>query len=89
LSYRVLLHPKAAKFLRGADAPLRDRIRTRLRELESSPRERGKRLRSSPFLRLRIGDYRAIYTINEEEASVVVLFIGHRRDVYDDFSKLL
>ena len=89
MSYRVFLHPKAAEFLKRADAPLRRRIRDRLRELVSSPKETGQRLKYSPFWRLRIGDYRAIFEVDEEERRVIILFIGHRREVYDDFSRLL
>jgi len=88
LSYRVLLHPKAAEFLERADASLKGRIKARLKELEASPEEKGQRFKPTPFWRLRIGDYRAIYMIEEEAKRVIVLFIGHRREVYDDFSRL-
>lgn len=88
MSYRVLLHPKAAQFLKKADANLRERIKVRLRELENSPREEGERLRQSPFWRLRIGDYRAVYLIDEKGKRVLVLFVDHRSEVYDDFSRL-
>ncbi|MFB6088786.1 MAG: type II toxin-antitoxin system RelE/ParE family toxin, partial [Candidatus Aenigmatarchaeota archaeon] len=45
--------------------------------------------KGSKFYRLRIGDYRAIYEVDKKKEKVVVLFIGHRKNVYDDFSKLL
>lgn len=89
MSYRVLLHPKAADFLTRADASLKKRIKDRLSELENSPEKKGQRLKYSPFWRLRIGDYRAIYEIDEGKKRVIILFIGHRREVYDDFSRLL
>jgi len=89
LSYRVLLHPKAAEYLERADTSLKRRIRASLKELEGAPEEKGQRLKHTPFWRLRIGDYRAIYMIEKEEKRVIVLFIGHRREVYDDFSRLL
>ena len=88
MSYRVLLHPKAAEFLRKLDAQLRGQIKNRLKELEYTPRLKGQKLVHSPFWRIRIGDYRAIYMIDEEKRKVIVLFIGHRREVYDDFSRL-
>jgi len=88
LNYRVLLHPKAAEFLSSLSYSLKKKIKDRLRELEESPEEKGQRLKYSHFYRLRIGDYRVIYEINREEGKVVVLFIGHRRKVYDDFSRL-
>ena len=89
MSYKVFLHPKAARFLEKADAPGSDRIRQGLRELENSPEKKGEHLTRSPFWRLKVGDYRAIYEIDNERNAVIVLFIGHRRDVYDDFSHLL
>jgi len=89
LSYRVLLHPKAADFLKKAKTGLRNRIRDALKELESSPETKGERLQHSRFLRLRIGDYRAIYMVSTEKHEVIVLYIGHRKEVYDDFSRLL
>jgi len=89
VSYRVLLHPRAARFLEKADASVRDQVKQSLRELENSPERKGERLRHSQFWRTRVGDYRAIYEINDEKETVIILFIGHRRDVYDEFSRLL
>jgi len=71
------------------DLHLRRRIRDSLRGLEEFPLERGERLKYSSFWRLRVGDYRVIYEVNDEKREVIVLFIGHRSDVYDDFSRLL
>jgi mRNA interferase RelE/StbE len=89
LSFGVFLHPKAARFLKNADPSLRKTIREDLVGLANSPEEKGERLIHSPFWRLRVGDHRVIYEIDREHNRVVVLFIGHRRDVYDEFSRLL
>lgn len=89
MSFRVFLHPKAAEFLSRSSHELKERIKERLRELESEPEKKGTRLSYSAFYRMRIGDYRAVYTIDREAMRVLVLFIGHRRDVYDDFSRIL
>lgn len=88
MSHRVLLHPKAADFLKRSDEATAKRIKERLRELEEEPKVKGERLKHSSFYKLRIGDYRAIYSVEEEARRVIVLFIGHRRAVYDDFSRL-
>ena len=88
MSFRVFLHPKAARFLKKAEPSLRRRIREDLVELADSP-EKGERLMHSPFWRIRVGDYRILYEIDREHSRVIVLFIGHRRDVYDEFSRLL
>jgi mRNA interferase RelE/StbE len=68
---------------------LRETIKKALNELEESPEEKGERLKPSDFWRLRIGDYRAIYEIDRGSSKVKVLYIGHRKSVYDDFSRLV
>jgi mRNA interferase RelE/StbE len=84
----VFLHPRAAKALESIEEPVRLRIVERLRELRDSPERVGKRLRFSDFWSLRVGDYRVIYEVDRGKNRVVVLFVGHRRKVYDDFSKM-
>ena len=89
MTFGVFLHPKAARFLKKAAPSLRRRIREDLMKLAESPEEKGERLMHSPFWRIRVGDHRVIYEIDREHNRVIVLFIGHRRDVYDEFSRLL
>ena len=89
MSFRVFLHPKAARFLEKAEPSLRRKIGEDLTRLADSPEEKGERLTNSPFWKIRIGDYRAIYEIDKEHRRVIVLFIGHRKHVYDEFSRLL
>lgn len=88
MTYTVLLHPKAAQSIEKIREPLRTRIKERLAELKDDPEEKGSRLRYTEFWRLRIGDYRAIYEIKQRRGQVIVLYVGHRRDVYDDFSRI-
>lgn len=88
MSFRVLLHPRAAKTLDELQESLRQRMRDALEELERTP-EKGERLKPSRFWRLRIGDFRAIYEIDRVRNTVIILYIGHRKNVYDDFSRLL
>jgi mRNA interferase RelE/StbE len=88
VGFTVLLHPKAAKELEKIEDTIRARIVERLRDLKDNPERVGKVLRHSNFWSLRVGDYRTIYEIDRARRQVVVLFIGHRKKVYDDFSKL-
>ncbi len=87
MDYEVLLHPKAHSFLEKVEDDIENRIKNKLRLLSGEP-ESGEKLKSSDFWRLRIGDYRAIYEIDRTNERIIVLFIGHRREVYDDFSRL-
>mgnify|MGYP001049644450 FL=1 len=88
MAFTVLLHPKAAKALQKIEKPIRSRIIEKLRELGDRSERIGKPLKYSDFWSLRVGDYRAIYEINRDRDQVVILFIGHRKKVYDDFSKM-
>lgn len=87
MSFTVLLHPKAAKELEKVDGEIIARIVERLKELKDNP-EIGKILKHSNFLSLEVGDYRIIYEIDITKKQMIILFIGHRSNVYDDFSKL-
>lgn len=86
--FKVLLHPKAVEALEKIEKPTRSRIIRKLRELEDRPERAGKPLKYSNFWSLRVGDYRAIYELYRDKNQVVILFIGHRKKVYDDFSKM-
>ena len=64
---------------------LRDRIQTRIDEmgarLDSFPHHR---LKGSNRFRLRVGDYRIIYTFDLEQNAIHLLALGHRREIYRD-----
>jgi len=87
MSYKILLHPKANAYLENIEVELENRIRKKLHVLSSNP-EKEKKLKHSNFWRLRIGEYRTVYEVEYDNNRVIILFIGHRKDVYDDFSRL-
>jgi mRNA interferase RelE/StbE len=65
---------------------VQERIVGRIEELAAEPRPRGavKLQGEDDLYRIRVGDYRVVYTIRDEELIVLVLRVGHRRDVYRD-----
>lgn len=82
-SYSVRINRSAAKELE--DLPIRDRRRvvTRIGALATDPRPRGaQKLSGEEKYRIRQGDVRILYAIDDQEAVVTVVKIGHRRDVY-------
>jgi mRNA interferase RelE/StbE len=89
VTFTVLLHPKAAKELKKTEKRVQTRIIERARELREKPASAGKPLTQSDYWSMRIGDYRVIYQIDQDKKQVIILFIGHRSKVYDDFSKML
>jgi mRNA interferase RelE/StbE len=61
----------------------RERIRTAILPLTENPRPSGCRmLKDSPDWRVRVGDHRIVYGIDDEQRIVEILNIAHRRDVY-------
>lgn len=81
----VFLSRRAEKFLgQLTDAALYRRLRAAIDALEQETRPAGcVKLAGSPDLyRIRVGDYRIVYQINGRELVVLVLSIGHRREVY-------
>lgn len=87
MTYKILLHPKAAQTLSKTQE--KTRITNKLKQLKTNPQKAGKLLKYSEYYRIRIGNYRAIYEIDTDKKQVIVLYIGHRKKVYDDFTKLL
>jgi mRNA interferase RelE/StbE len=82
--YRIELRPAAVRALRNLDPPIRQRIQGAIAMLAQDPRPPAARaLRGRPGLRIRIGDYRIIYTVSDDVLLVVVVTLGHRREVYD------
>ena len=89
MTFKVLLHPKAAKELQRIEKQIRTRIIESAKQLCENPDKLGKPLKQSDYWSLRVGDYRVIYEINQNKKQVVILFVGHRSKVYDDFSEML
>ncbi|MDO8381556.1 MAG: type II toxin-antitoxin system RelE/ParE family toxin [Microbacterium sp.] len=84
MTYRIELRPAAVRALRQIDHQDRDRIRGAIALLGEDPRPPGAQaLRGRPGLRVRIGNYRVIYTVNDDVLVVAVIALGHRRDVYE------
>lgn len=85
LSYRVLLEQAAQRDFRTLDPAVARRVRERLLSLEQNPRPPGgRKLRdvTPPRYRLRVGDWRILYTINDQAREVRVYRIKHRAKAY-------
>jgi mRNA interferase RelE/StbE len=82
--YRIEVRPAAVRALGKLDRDVQPRIRAAIALLAEDPRPPASRpLRGRPGYRVRVGDYRVIYTVADEVLLIVVVTLGHRRDVYD------
>ena len=84
MTYRIELRPAAVRALKKIDHQHRDRIRATIALLGQDPRPPGATaLRGRDGLRVRVADYRIIYTVTDDVLLVVVVTLGHRREVYE------
>jgi mRNA interferase RelE/StbE len=82
-SYEVLIKRSAAKELEALPTKDRRRIATKIQALANDPRPpQVEKLSGEEKYRLRQGDYRVLYAIDDAARQVTVVKIGHRRDVY-------
>lgn len=84
MTYSILLAPPAERQLKALTEPVQKRIVKRLRTLKENPRPQGvKKLAGEEELyRIREGDYRIIYTIQDKQLTVLVVKIGDRKEIY-------
>lgn len=84
MAYSILLAPPAERQLKSLTDSVQKRIVKRLKSLRENPRPQGvKRLAGEEDLyRVREGDYRIIYKIQDKELIVLVVKIGDRKEVY-------
>ena len=82
-SYRLLIKASAARELEALPRKERTRVVGRIRQLAMHPRPRGsEKLSGNEKYRIRQGNYRVLYSVDDADGSVLVVKIGHRRDVY-------
>ena len=84
MNYAVSILRRAQKKLGQLSSPSFERVCEAIRSLAQNPRPPGyRRLVARDGWRIRVGDYRVIYEIDDVSHSVLVLHVGHRRDVYN------
>ena len=82
--YRIELRPAAVRALRKPDPPVRHRLQGAIALLAQDPRPPlARALKGRPGLRIRVGDYRIIYTVADDVLLVVGVTLGHRSEVYE------
>lgn len=81
--YVVSLTKRAEREKRKLPEEVKNRVEDALRRLAENPRPSGcRKLQNSEEWRIRLGDYRVRYTIDDENSTVTITRIAHRRDVY-------
>jgi len=86
MSYQVIVPKPVQKQLDNLPASVRQRVVERILALKENPRPFGsiKLTDYADEYRVRVGDYRVRYQVNDQEALVLLLHCKHRKDVYRD-----
>lgn len=91
MAWKIELSKTADKAIRKLDKPTAARILDTLEEISQldNPRSRGKAMTGNlaGLWRYRIGDYRAVCAIEDDRLAVLVVDVGHRKDIYKHLQK--
>ncbi len=84
MSYRIEVKRSAAGTLKKIPKADRKRIAEKIDSLTEGPPnpDTTKMKGDNPFHKIRVGDYRIIYEIQEDDLLILVVRIGHRKDIY-------
>jgi len=81
--YRLFIKPSAVKDIEALPKKDRGRVVAKIESLAGNPRPAGcDKLSGDELYRLRQGNYRILYTLHDVDLVVVVIKVGHRREVY-------
>lgn len=82
-SYKILIKPSAVKEIEALPRKDRQRIVARIQGLSGDPRPLGcQKLSGQDKFRLRQGVYRIVYSVNDDDACLLVVKVGQRKEVY-------
>jgi mRNA interferase RelE/StbE len=83
MSYKVIIKGSAKKELKRIDYQMHDRIIEHIMGLQENPRPMGcEKLGGQDSYRIRIGDYRVAFTIDDKAKLVEIIKIGDRKEIY-------
>lgn len=83
MRYSASILRRAQKELVSLPVEAYEQVRDAIRSLAEEPRPRGcKKLTARQGWRIRISNYRILYEIDDTQHTVLIVHIGHRRDVY-------
>jgi mRNA interferase RelE/StbE len=81
--YEVIFDDKAIEFLEKLDKKNKERIFNKIISTKDDPFHFFEKLTKRDLYKLRVGDYRVIADISKNEIKILILLIGHRKNIYD------
>jgi mRNA interferase RelE/StbE len=84
LNYKIIIPPNAEKQIHKLNKEIQHRIIIYLQKLVSEPMRYLIKLHDLPYYKARIGDYRVIINMNNDEMILLVIKVDHRKKVYQN-----
>jgi len=84
MAYKIVLQKRASKAFLALDGPVRSRVGAAIDALANDPRPPGSKalVGMMGVLRIRVGAYRVLYEVQDDRLVVLVIDVGHRREIY-------
>ncbi|MEK9149690.1 MAG: type II toxin-antitoxin system RelE/ParE family toxin [Candidatus Desantisbacteria bacterium] len=83
MNYKIFIEKSAQRSLAKIPQPYQDRLVEVIRKLGRNPRPMSvRKLSGRNAWRIRVGNYRVIYEIDDDQLKVLIIVVGHRREVY-------
>ncbi|MBE0525035.1 MAG: type II toxin-antitoxin system RelE/ParE family toxin [Methanosarcinales archaeon] len=84
MQFQIIWSESAANELKKLDRLVAKRIFKKVSKLSENPYHNVTKLVNAPYYRLRVGDYRIIFEIQNEILKILILKVGHRKSIYKD-----
>ncbi|MBU0761233.1 MAG: type II toxin-antitoxin system RelE/ParE family toxin [Nanoarchaeota archaeon] len=81
--YRLIFEKKALHDLNKLDGKIKERIWNKLQDCKENPFRFFEKLAETEGFKLRVGDWRVVADIFRERGVIVILKVGHRKNIYD------
>jgi mRNA interferase RelE/StbE len=84
MAYKIVVQRRASKAFLALDGPVRSRVGAAIDALTNDPRPPGAKalVGMVGVLRIRVGAYRVLYEVQDDQLVVLVIDVGHRREIY-------
>lgn len=82
MNYGITFDEKAIEQLEKYPKEIKNRIFNKLQSTKNNPYHFFEKLEGRPEYKLRVGNYRVIADISDKKINILVLYIGHRKNVY-------
>ncbi len=83
MSYEIIISPRAVKDLKKLPKNVVVRIISTLEQIQDDPAKSVYRLKDSPLYSVHVGEYRVILDIIHQKLMILVVRVGHRRNMYE------